>query len=157
VRNLEAGRVRSPHTATVRLLADALKLRGPERGSWFEAARGVNHQRGGTRGARAGGPMLLPGDARARQPLTACGFGMGNSPTRRRSSTAEFQAEIVELCQRDDGSTGRVAKDADQDQTPARAWTSRSGPDGSATCQPELLPVYVNRALSQIATPLPRA
>ena len=39
VRNLEAERVRSPRNDTVRLLADALELTGPERGSWFEAAR----------------------------------------------------------------------------------------------------------------------
>src|SRR5215470_3104685 len=39
VRNLEAGRVRSPRAATVRLLASALQLREPERKSWFEAAR----------------------------------------------------------------------------------------------------------------------
>jgi transcriptional regulator with XRE-family HTH domain len=63
VRNLEAGRVRSPRTDTVRLLADALQLSGPERGSWFEAARGVNHQRAGPAAPEANGPMHLPGDA----------------------------------------------------------------------------------------------
>src|SRR5262249_7201784 len=40
VRNLEASRVRSPRTDTVRLLADALQLSEPERESWFEASRG---------------------------------------------------------------------------------------------------------------------
>ena len=40
VRNLEAGRVRSPRTDTVRLLADALQLSEPERQSWLEAAWG---------------------------------------------------------------------------------------------------------------------
>jgi transcriptional regulator with XRE-family HTH domain len=40
VRNLEAGRVRSPRAATVRLLAGALQLSEPERESWLEAARG---------------------------------------------------------------------------------------------------------------------
>jgi transposase len=140
VRNLEAGRVRSPRTATVRLLADALQLSGPELGSWFEAARSVNHQRARPAASAVDGPTLLPGDTRARQPLTACGFGMGNSPARRRSSTADFQAEIVELCQRDNRSTGQAAKDADQDQTPARARASRAGPDagtrndGQLTC-----------------------
>jgi transcriptional regulator with XRE-family HTH domain len=39
VRNLEAGRVQSPRTDTVRLLAGALQLSEPERESWFEAAR----------------------------------------------------------------------------------------------------------------------
>jgi transcriptional regulator with XRE-family HTH domain len=40
VRNLEAGRVRSPRADTVRLLADALRLSEPEREIWLEAARG---------------------------------------------------------------------------------------------------------------------
>jgi len=40
VRNLEADRVQSPRTDTVRLLADALQLSEPDRASWFEAARG---------------------------------------------------------------------------------------------------------------------
>jgi len=56
VHNLEAGRVRSPRNDTVRLLADALQLGGPERGNWFAAARGVNHQRAGPAAPRSGGP-----------------------------------------------------------------------------------------------------
>jgi transcriptional regulator with XRE-family HTH domain len=64
VRNLEAGRVRSPRTATVRLLADARQLSEPDRDSWFAAAKGVNHQRAPT----AGCP---PDDAPAQPPLTA--------------------------------------------------------------------------------------
>src|SRR5262249_22777092 len=50
VRDLEAGRVRSPRTDTVRLLADALQLAGPARESWFVAARGVNRWRAGPAG-----------------------------------------------------------------------------------------------------------
>jgi transcriptional regulator with XRE-family HTH domain len=42
VRNLEAGRVRSPRSTTVRLLADALELAEPERTGWLAAARGAN-------------------------------------------------------------------------------------------------------------------
>ena len=42
VRNLEAGRVRSPRHATVMLLADALELAEPEREGWLAAAREVN-------------------------------------------------------------------------------------------------------------------
>jgi transcriptional regulator with XRE-family HTH domain len=42
VRNLEAGRVRSPRNTTVRLLADALELAEPEREGWLAAARGAN-------------------------------------------------------------------------------------------------------------------
>src|SRR5262249_56230327 len=38
IHDLETGRVRSPRLDTVRLLADALQLTGPERESWDEAA-----------------------------------------------------------------------------------------------------------------------
>jgi transcriptional regulator with XRE-family HTH domain len=60
VRNLEADRVRSPRAATVRLLADALELGGPERESWFAAARGANGRQAEPAIARAGGPAQLP-------------------------------------------------------------------------------------------------
>jgi transcriptional regulator with XRE-family HTH domain len=53
VRNLEAGRVRSPRTDTARLLVDALQLAGPPREGWFEAARGVNHRAAGPAGLLA--------------------------------------------------------------------------------------------------------
>src|SRR5215470_10811666 len=65
VRNLEAGRVRSPRTDTVRLLADALQLSEAERESWFEAARGVNHQPAEPAVHRTGGPVRPPADATA--------------------------------------------------------------------------------------------
>jgi transcriptional regulator with XRE-family HTH domain len=42
VRNLESGRVRLPRADTVRLLANALQLGGPERETWFEASRRVS-------------------------------------------------------------------------------------------------------------------
>src|SRR5215831_15963951 len=42
VRNIEAGRVRSPRNDTVRLLADALALTEPERESGVAAAQGAN-------------------------------------------------------------------------------------------------------------------
>src|SRR5262245_63865848 len=45
VRDLEAGRVRSPRADTVRLLAGALQLSEPERQSWLEAARGALPER----------------------------------------------------------------------------------------------------------------
>src|SRR5262244_2057771 len=60
VRDLEADRVRSPRTDTVRLLADALQLTGPERESWFETARGVNHQRTGPALPRVDGSAPPP-------------------------------------------------------------------------------------------------
>lgn len=59
VRDLEAGRVRSPRNDTVRLLADALALTEPERESWASAAQGANGRQaeGGLPGA--GGPAQL--------------------------------------------------------------------------------------------------
>jgi len=71
VRDLEADRVRSPRTDTVRLLADALQLTGPQRESWFTAARGLDHQRAGPMAPGVGGPARVPGDAPARLALTA--------------------------------------------------------------------------------------
>ena len=38
---------------------------------------------------------------------------MGNKPRGRRSFTPEFEAGIVELCQRGDLSAGQIAKDFD--------------------------------------------
>jgi transposase len=43
-------------------------------------------------------------------------------PQPRRSFTAEFKAEIVELCQRSDRSIGQVAKDFDLTETAVREW-----------------------------------
>ena len=51
---------------------------------------------------------------------------MGKKPRRRRSFTAEFKAEIVELCQRGDRSVGQVAKDFDLTETAVREWSSRT-------------------------------
>jgi transcriptional regulator len=70
VRNLEAGQVRSPRPATVRLLAGALQLSEPERESWLEAARGGlpgaaaqarAGQAGRDDGTRHGGPLADAG------------------------------------------------------------------------------------------------
>src|SRR5215472_13766570 len=61
VRNLEAGRVRSPRTTTVRLLADALELAEPERKSWLAAAREANRQPEEPGPPGAGGPAQVPG------------------------------------------------------------------------------------------------
>jgi transposase len=41
-------------------------------------------------------------------------------PRSRRSFTAEFKAEIVELCQRGDRSVGQVSKDFDLAETAVR-------------------------------------
>ena len=60
VRNIEAGRVRSPRDDTVRLLADALALTEPERESWVAAAQGANGRQAEAGLSGAGGPAQLP-------------------------------------------------------------------------------------------------
>jgi len=62
VRNLEAGRVRSPRADTVRLLAGALRLSEPEREIWLEAARGGPPQRAARAWAGQPGQDARPGD-----------------------------------------------------------------------------------------------
>src|ERR1700726_2522067 len=54
---------------------------------------------------------------------------MGKKPRRRRSFTPEFKAEIVELCQRGDRSTGQVARDFDLTETAVREWVKQAGRD----------------------------
>src|SRR5437899_2869644 len=51
---------------------------------------------------------------------------MGKKPRRRRSFTAEFKAEIVELCQRGDRSVGQVSKDFDLTETAVREWVRQA-------------------------------
>jgi transcriptional regulator with XRE-family HTH domain len=77
VRNLEAGRVRSPRNDTVRLLADALRLTGPEREGWFDAARHLNGRR----------PEPAAPEVR--------GLERESKSWRRRSFTTEFKVEAV--------------------------------------------------------------
>jgi transposase len=125
VRNLEADRVRSPRTDTVRLLADALQLSEPERESWFEAARGVNRQRAAPAVAAAAGLALAPGDPPAQSPLTVWGLSVVNNHLRRRSSTRMYR--VVDLCLRADGPGGPAAKDAEALETPAQACADRAG------------------------------
>jgi len=54
---------------------------------------------------------------------------MGKRPRRRRSFTAEFKAEIVELCQRRDRSVRQVARDFDLTETAVREWVKQAGRD----------------------------
>jgi len=54
---------------------------------------------------------------------------MVKKPRRRRSFTAEFKAEIVELCQRGDRSVGQVAKDFDLTETAVREWVKQAERD----------------------------
>ena len=53
---------------------------------------------------------------------------MGNErkPRQRRAFTAEFKAEIVELCQRGDRSIGQVARDFDLTETAVRQWVRQA-------------------------------
>jgi transposase len=50
-------------------------------------------------------------------------------PRPRRLFTAEFRAEIVELCQRGDRTVGQVAKDFDLTETAVREWLKRAERD----------------------------
>jgi len=95
VRNLEAGRVRSPRNDTVRLLADALELPEPEREAWLAAARSANGRCTEPALSGARGPAALPSDALGRQPLTGRGLDTGNESRCRRSCTTEFRMRVV--------------------------------------------------------------
>src|SRR5215469_12693715 len=132
VRDLEADRVRSPRTDTVRLLADALQLTGPQRESWFAAARGLNHQRAGPMAPRVGGPARVPGDAPARLALTAQGSGMGNNRGCRRWPAAKPETETAAPGWREDQPADQLAQDVDTDETPVRARANQPGPDAHA-------------------------
>jgi len=127
VRNLEAGRVRVPRTDTVRLLADALQLSGPERESWLAAAREVNHQRTGPAKPGADVPAQLPGNDPARPP-GRWASGMGNSRRCRHWPVLELEAEIVGLCRRDNRSGGPAAQDAGAAEKPVRVWVGQPVP-----------------------------
>jgi len=113
VRSLEAGRVQSPRTDTVRLLADALELSQADRKRWFEAARAMNHLRPEPAITGAGGQVGPPDDAHAALSLNECGSGSGSKNARDVSSTGKFQAEPSALCPRGNRSTGQVAKYVD--------------------------------------------
>ena len=58
---------------------------------------------------------------------------MGKKRSRpRRSFTAEFKAEIVELCRRGERSVGQIAKDFDLTETAVRAWVKQAEIDTGA-------------------------
>ena len=124
VRNLEAGRVRTPRTDTMRLLADALQLSGQERESWLAAARGVNHW-----------PPKLTADAAKRpgkdpvRPPGRWGSGMSNSRRCRHWPLRELEAEIVGLSMRDNGSGGPAAQDGSAAEKPATVWPNEPVPN----------------------------
>src|SRR5262245_14488912 len=127
VRNLEADRVRSPRTDTVRLLADALQLSGPERESWFETAWGVNHPREGPALPGVDGSAHQPNDGAAQLSWNARGLGLGNNHWCHRSSVGEDMAGIIELVQRGDGPAGQLTKDRGLTATAVQAWLDLAG------------------------------
>jgi transposase len=108
VRSLEAGRVQSPRTDTVRLLADALELSQADRKRWFEAARAMNHLQPEPAITGAGDQAGPPDDAHAALSLNECGSGSGSKNARDVSPTGKFQAEPSALCSRGNRSTGQV-------------------------------------------------
>ena len=126
VRNLEAGRVRTPRIDTVRLLADALQLSGPERESWLAAARGVNYQRTGP--IPAADVLAQPtGDVPARPP-GRWASDMANSRQCRHWPVRELEAEIVGRCRGDNG-PGGPAQDAAAAEKPVRVRAIQPVPD----------------------------
>ena len=129
VRNLEADRVRSPRTDTVRLLADALQLTGPERESWFEAAQGVNPPRAGPALPRVDGSAHQPDDGAAQLSLHARGLGLWSNHWCHGSSVGRDMAEIVELGQRTDGPAGQLTKNRHPTATAVQAWLDLAGRD----------------------------
>jgi transposase len=54
---------------------------------------------------------------------------MGKKRRPRRAFTAEFKAEIVELCRRGDRTVGQVAQDFDLTETAVRAWVRQADLD----------------------------
>ena len=98
VRELEAGRVRSPRNDTVRLLADALRLTGPQRESWFAAAQ------------NGGRPLQLL--AKAEASVSARMPGSGNKPQCDHPRAAEFTAGTVLPRSHDGDAAGPVADDS---------------------------------------------
>ncbi|GAA1578473.1 hypothetical protein GCM10009827_120140 [Dactylosporangium maewongense] len=55
--------------------------------------------------------------------------GMGKQRRARRAFTAEFKAEIVEVCRRGDRSMRQVAKDFDLTETAVRDWVRQADLD----------------------------
>ena len=133
VRDLETGRVRSPRLDTVRLLADALQLTGPERESWYEAARGMKHQRAGPTAPEAGSPARAPSDAPAQLPPGSCGYSTGNNHGWRRPPAGEFPAGTVALRQRGDRPASQPARDADRAETATPALAGHTEPDATTS------------------------
>jgi len=127
VRSLEAGRVQSPRTDTVRLLADALELSQADRKRWFEAARAMNHVRPEPAITGAGGQVGPPDDAHAALSLNERGSGSGSKNAREVSPTVKFQAEPSALCPHGNRSTGQVAKYVDVTGAAVQASANQGG------------------------------
>ena len=136
VRELEAGRVRSPRTDTVRLLADALGLTGPQRDSWFAAAQGAGHQQAGPATPDAGVPARMPADARTRQLPGGCSFASENKPRWHHFPAVEFTAGTVAPRSDDSGPAGPVAHDSGPAGATAQALAHQRDSDvGGQACE----------------------
>ena len=149
VRDLEAGRVRSPRGDTVRLLADALQLKGPQRESWFAAARDLHHPRTDPGVPGAGGSARQLTGIPVRPPLSARDFGEAGKPRRCCRFTGQFQAETAELGLRENRQIGQVAQDVDLIATAARARASQAEPDAGTGSDGALASVE-RRELAQL-------
>ena len=95
VRNLEAGRVRSPRNNTVRLLADALELPEHERESWLAAAQGANGWWADPALPGPRGRAQPPSDVPGRPSLAERGVGTGDKSLCRRPFLTEFRVRVV--------------------------------------------------------------
>jgi len=111
VRNLEAGRVRSPRADTVRLLADALALGDPERAGWFAAAQGPDYRQAGPAVPGAGGEVFPSGGVLVWPPVDGRGRGPRNQRWRRWPA-ASSGAGAAGPGRRDDEPAGWVAEDS---------------------------------------------
>jgi len=139
VRALETGKVRRPRDETLRLLAEALQLSGPQRESWIAAARGVHHPHTDPGVPGVGGPSRQLTDIPAQPPLSPRGFGVEDKPGRCRPFTGHFQAEAIELRRRDNRQIGQVAQGVDLVAAAVRARARQAeleagtGSDGGLT------------------------
>ena len=138
VRDVEAGRVRSPRDDTVRLLADALQLSGPQRESWFAAARDMHHPHTDPRVPGAGGPARQLTAIPAQPPLSARGFGEAGQPRRCCPFTGQSQAETTELYRRENRQIGQAGQNVDLIATTLRARASQAEADAGTGHDSEL-------------------
>ena len=156
VRELEAGRVRSPRTDTVRLLADALRLTGQQRDSWFASALGVDHL-----WAAPAAPDVsawMPADARTLPLPGGSSFASEIKPQRHRPRAGKFTAGTVAPRSDDSGPAGPVAHDSGPATAQALAGQQASDVGGQACADRQLAQLRrENRRLREEVEVLKRA